>query len=163
MRGNNTPNTLLRRATDGKTPYRLRERPMCRSLQIITSDLPISPKSKSATARQTRAIADLFLFSRLSREQNFPEPGAFPRPVPCALLRIVQHNMVCTVNEPRLRKVRRMREVWREKEPYKRVPSLPKVFSSHPSANFSKPIRLILREAFLGNSSATGTKRTIRL
>ena len=65
----------------------------------------------------------------------------------------------------------RVREVWREREPSPKEGSLslqglPLRLQglSHPStASFSNPARLILCEAFFGNSSATGTKRTIRL
>ncbi len=65
----------------------------------------------------------------------------------------------------------REREVWREREPSPKEGSLslqglslPLQGLPYPStASFSNPARLILCEAFFGNSSATGTKRTIRL
>ncbi len=65
----------------------------------------------------------------------------------------------------------RVREVWREREPSPKEGSLslqglslPLQGLPYPStASFSNPARLILCEAFFGNSSATGTKRTIRL
>lgn len=58
----------------------------------------------------------------------------------------------------------RVREVWREREPSPKEGSLSLQGLSHPSiASFSNPARLILCEAFFGNSSATGTKRTTRL
>ena len=65
----------------------------------------------------------------------------------------------------------RVREVWRERDPSPKEGSLSlqglslrlQGLSYPSTASFSNPARLILCEAFFGNSSATGTKRTTRL
>ena len=105
------------------------ERHTGRSLQIVTSNQTHSLKKMQIGYRPLNACdsRSLFILPTSPAKKNFPEPGAFPRPVPCALLRIVQQNLIRTVNAPRLRKVRRIGEVWGGKEPCERVPSLPKV------------------------------------
>ena len=72
---------------------------MGRSLQAF------HPQNKPATAHQTCAIADLFLFFASPDPKTFLCRVLFLWTVPGTVLRIVPQNLIRTVNKTRQRKV----------------------------------------------------------